>query len=436
MDNKLYLGVSRIDITPKIGADLYGYAPDMKSVAVHDNLTATAFYFTCGETKALMLSLCVCSINTKLCNGLVAQIDEKYGVPKGNIIVHCIHNHSGPNITGGIGWGGLDMEYYNGIFLPAVLRVVGEAKKAPVAVKMGVASGESFIGVNRRQLDNNNKVVLGQNPWGPFDPQMTVISFADENGSPVANIVHYGMHGTCAGKSLEISRDWAGVMIDDLERQSGALTAFFNGAEGDVGPRLTNGLTTGQGDISYAERHGALAAQDACRIYREIRSYKDAELTVFDGSVDIPLDNRISLEEAKAGYEKFKEYTINLKAQKAHYYKTQIELYESGYVEEGFRTVPQTIVKIGDVAFVSFPYEIFSEISMRIAKERKAPYTLSLSNTNGSEGYFVTEDQICRGGYEIDMFKTGYCQPYANKADWHLVTETLENLDKINEKGE
>lgn len=30
---------------------------------------------------------------------------------------------------------------------------------------------------------------------------MTVISFADKDGRVVANIVHYGMHGTCAGNT-------------------------------------------------------------------------------------------------------------------------------------------------------------------------------------------------------------------------------------------
>jgi hypothetical protein len=68
---------------------------------------------------------------------------------------------------------------------------------------------------------------------------------------------------------------------------------------------------------------------------------------------------------------------------------------------------------------------------MRIAQGSKIPYTLSLSNTNGSEGYFVTEDQICRGGYEIDMFKTGQLQPYADNADWHLILQTLKNLEKL-----
>ena len=432
MSGNLLLGVARTDITPEVGCHLYGYSPNVISESVHDRLTATAFYFKSGDTDALMLSLAVCLINTELSYELCAMIEERFGVKSGNCIIHCIHNHSGPNISGDVGWGDIDRKYYNDIFLPNVMQAIEEAKKAPVAVKMGIAVGDSYIGINRRQLTKENKVILGQNPWGVFDPQMTVMSFVDCSGKPVANIVHYGMHGTCAGKNREISRDFAGVMVDELERQSGAVTAFFNGAEGDVGPRLTNGLTMGICDISFAERHGALAAADAVAIYKKIATYHDAPLSVLVSQVDIPLDRRIDYETAKAGYEEYKEYTENVRAKTASYYKTQLELYENGYVDKEYRTMPQTIVRIGDVAFVSFAYELFSEIAMRIAVEKKVPYTLSLSNTNGNEGYFVTEDQICRGGYEIEMFKTGYIQPYANNADWHLVNQTLKNLDKLN----
>ncbi len=435
MSEKLFLGVSRVNITPEVGCCLYGYAPDVISESVHDDLTAIAFYFKSGATEALLLSLSLCSIKTELSDEIVSLVEERYGIPKGNCIIHCIHTHSGPNVSGDFGWGDVDRKYYNDTLLPCVMRGIGEAKSSPVAVKMAVATGESFIGINRRQIYPDNKVHLGQNPWGAFDPKMTVISFADEEGRVVANIVHYGMHGTCAGRNHEISRDWAGVMVDDVERVSGAVTAFFNGAEGDVGPRLTNGLTVGNCDITYAERHGAVAAHDAVRIYNKLGAYKDSDLSVFVGEVNVPLDKRIDYETAKKGYEEYKENTVNVKAKKAYYYKTQMELYESGYVDKEYRSVPQTIIRIGDVAFISFPYELFSEIAMRIACEKKVPHTLSLSNTNGSEGYFVTEDQICRGGYEIDMFKTGYVQPYADNADWHLVKGTLENLDKLN-KGE
>ena len=49
---------------------------------------------------------------------------------------------------------------------------------------------------------------------------MTVVSFKDYNQKPVASIVHYGAHCTAAGMNTEISRDWAGVMIDRLSEES------------------------------------------------------------------------------------------------------------------------------------------------------------------------------------------------------------------------
>ena len=270
MSTDLCLGVARKIITPKVGALLCGYAPDTVSTSVHDDLRATAFYFCKEDVQALLMSIDVCSINTALCNELRDEIEKKYGILRGNCIIHTIHNHSGPNLTGQFGWGDIDREYYESIFRPTVLATVEESMRAPVSVKMGVATGESLIGINRRELKAENRARLGQNPCGPFDPKMTVISFKDGDGKCVANMIHYGMHGTCAGKNTEISRDWSGVMVDEIENVSGGITAFINGPEGDVGPRLSNGYTTGKGDIRYAERHGAIAAQDAYRIYRSL----------------------------------------------------------------------------------------------------------------------------------------------------------------------
>jgi hypothetical protein len=86
-------------------------------------------------------------------------------------------------------------------------------------------------------------------------------------------MVHYGMHGTCAGSNYEISRDWSGVMCDMLEKDSKAITAFVTGPEGDVGPRLSNGRTTGNRDITYVYEIGNKAALDAVKIYKSIRVY-------------------------------------------------------------------------------------------------------------------------------------------------------------------
>ena len=72
--------------------------------------------------------------------------------------------------------------------------------------------------------------------------------------------------------------------------------------------------------------------------------------------------------------------------------------------------------------------KLFSEIGMRIDAAVEGLKVLSLSNTNGSEGYFPTQDQLCRGGYEIGMFLRNGIQPFADDADFHIVKETLRNL--------
>ncbi|MBQ7387644.1 MAG: neutral/alkaline non-lysosomal ceramidase N-terminal domain-containing protein [Clostridia bacterium] len=432
MKEKLYLGVAETVITPKIGCHLYGYAPDVISNAVHDDLTATAFYFKQGDKAAMIISTTVCSIRTDVCDELRGLIAENCGISADFIQLHCTHTHSGPALSSGAGWGDMDREYYSEIFEPRVIAVCKEAMTSPIPVKMGVAEGESYIGVNRREADYNNKVWLGQNPWGPFDPRMVVISFEDYDGTTVANIVHYGMHGTCAGRNLEISRDWAGVMTDVMKKETGAMTAFLNGPEGDVGPRLTNGKTTGICDITYAERHGALAAADAMRVYRSIREYYVPDMELLCTEVKIPLEKRISFEEAREGFAQYEGNTFNILAGKAAYYKRQIELYEQGYEEAEARVLPQTVMRLGGVAFVSSQFELFSEIGLRISKYSPVPYTLMTVNTNGQEKYFVTQGEIGRGGYEVEMFKTGYTQPYADDSDWHYIKQTVENLKSMN----
>jgi hypothetical protein len=340
-----------------------------------------------------------------------------------------IPTHSAPNIYGSYGWGDIDTEYRDEIFIPNTLLAIDEAVSNAKPVTMAIAQGESKIGVNRREITLENNVKLGQNPWGAYNPKMTILSFKDEKGAPVANIIHYGAHATAAGPNSEISRDWPGVMIDTLESESGAITAFVNGPLGDVGPRLSNGKTTGEGDISYAMRHGAWAAADAVRIYKSMGNYHTPKLSCYQGTLDIPLCKRIPLDEAKREYEKYRGETVNYKAKKEKYYRDIIESYENGYEEKETRSIEQRIIRLGDAAFVGFPFDLFSEIGMRIDAASKIPHVLSLSHTNGTEGYFATESEICRGGYEIEMARSSNVQPFVTNGDWYAVINTLKNLE-------
>ena len=431
--DKLLLGVGRAIITPKIGTALYGYEPDHFSRSLNDDLTATAFFFKQGENTALMISATVCEINTELCNEIRSLLALEFNIPTESILICATHTHSGPNTMGQYGWGDVDREYCDNIFIPRLREAVREAVFAPRSVKIGVGVGESLVGVNRREINKEGKAILGQNPWGAFDPQMTVIKFVDEDMRCVANIIHYGGHCTGSGSNYEITRDWAGVMIDRLEAVSGGVTAFFNGPEGDIGPRLSNGQTVG--DLSLALELGEIAARDAIAIYSSITECREQTLSLSCRDTAVPLSPRISLEEARTEYEKYRKYTVNSLAARGDHYRQVIESYEKGEEEQPYRRFPQTIIRLGEVLLVGFPYELFSEIGLRVAKEIKSVRVLSLALANGSDGYFVTEDQICRGGYEVDMFLYGRPQGYSASADTYLVGETVKNIDKLIQEG-
>jgi len=195
MSNKLYLGTARSIITPKVGCQLYGYSPDVISTCVNDDLTATAFYFEQNGTAALMISITVGSINSTLSDEIRRMLANKLGIPTEHILLSATHTHSGPNVTGTVGWGDVDAEYRDEIFIPGLLDAACRAKENMIPVRMGIARGESKVGINRRQLNPDNTVALGQNPWGPYNPAMTVLSFADETGKITANMIHYGCHG-------------------------------------------------------------------------------------------------------------------------------------------------------------------------------------------------------------------------------------------------
>ena len=430
MSEKLLLGIAREDITPQIGCQLFGYFPDVYSESINDNLYVTAFVFTYGDTRVVFESVNICSINNEIQHKIREEISAKLDIPFDNIILAATHTHSGPNAAGMVGWGDMDEDYTIGCFKTALVKAAVDAASNQQEVLVATAVGNSNVGINRRQLTAKNGVALGQNPWGPFDPKMTVISFKTLQGEVLGNIIAYGCHGTSAGVNHEITRDWSGIMTDAIETVSGGITAFFNGAEGDVGPRLSNGGTTG--NITLTKELGAIAARDALQIYNSITEYKEVSVSVYANPIKLPLLPRIPLEEAERNFALYKGKSLtNIDKKRADYFEQVIASYADDFKEEEYREIPQTILRIGEVAFVTSPYELFSEINMRIDRMVDDLNVIVLSNTNGIGGYFPTQDQICRGGYEVLSFLYDAVQCYTEDADYQLIKEIYKNIQNL-----
>lgn len=433
MAERMKLGVARRVITPKIGCMLYGYSSQPHATGVHDDLTVTVHLFTWQKTKVMLISATVCGFRTDIADELRRILSEQFDVPFEHIVLSATHTHSGPALAGmHSAWGGFNEEYYDQIFKPTLIAAAREALENVEPVTMATAVGESKVGVNRRELTGENKVKLGQNEWGPYNPKMAIMSFQDECGKVKANLISYGAHGTSAGASTLITRDWSGIMTDALEQHTGAVTSFLLGPEGDVGPR--NASREGETGIPRMEALGALAAKDALRIFETLSEYKDVTLSVSSDFLRIPLMPRIPYEEACRRSEEISSGVMyNMQSVQYEFFEKVKKTYEEGnYVEREYMEIPQTVFRIGDMAFATFQYEIFSEIGMRIDKEVPDLNVISLVCTNGQAGYFPTRSQICLGGYEIIMFRHAKPQRFVDDADYYLMKETIRNINNLN----
>lgn len=427
MNCNFYCGAAKRDITPAVGTCLFGYRPNHASTSVHDPLNVTSVAFSDGKETSVLLTVTVGEIGNEIAADIRIKVGDSTGIPSENVIVSATHTHSAPNCVGMEGWGDVDWPYVNDILIPACIDSAKEAVSSLVPAEVGTGTTESKVGINRRQIARNGDVWLGQNPFGCYDPEMTVVAIrAKETKKGIINIVHYGCHGTAAGCNREISRDWSGIMCDRLEADTGTLTSFWNGCEGDVGPRLTNGKTVG--DIHYVEELGGVAAADAHKAWSNIRVWKNGDFKLFKGTVKLPYKPRPDLETVRgklAQYAGREDKIINIeRLVYAHWRDTEKAILSGESAPEAF-TFGQTLVSIGDVVFVPFPYEIFAEISLRLRLYSPFAHTLSLSCTNGSNAYLPCQSELVRGGYEVGCFQYNGVNILADNTDQNIINENL-----------
>ncbi len=424
MSERFEAGAARAVITPPIGTLLYGYRPDIACEAVHDDLTVTAAAFRQGDVTALLVTVTVGDVNTALCDALRQAISARTGVPFSQILLCATHTHCAPNVSGVEGWGEIDRDYVDAILLPGLLSACREAIDDLREAELAVSTTRSDVGVNRREIRPNGDVCLGQNPFGSYDPEMTVAAFRDKTGKGILNLIHYGCHGTAAGLAPVVTRDWSGVMIDRMERETGTLTAYWNGAEGDVGPRLTNGETTG--DMTHVEELGAVAAMDAMCAYRSLGGFHPCSLRTYSKEIRLPYAPLPTLAEVREKLAAMPEPEKRINIDKltyAHYRDLERLLTSGTTAHPTHFTFALSALRVGDLLLIALPYEIFSEITLRLRAYLPSPYVLCLSNANGYNGYFPSQDQICRGGYEVDSFVMGHVYNLTQDADQKLIDE-------------
>ena len=231
---KLLAGASRVDITPKPGIPLMGYAVrNGTALGVHDPLFARALYLAPAETEKgglLILAADLCLMAQAQALEVRRRIAAETGLQASNILVSCTHTHSGPEM----GLAQMAQDEPMPTHVPGILDGLVEAGRSAHELRSPAqltwSQCQARIGRNRRLEE------------GPRDPDVLVLRVQAEDGASLAVLYQHGCHATVLGhENLEISADWPGVASSWIEREMDTVALFLLGAHADIDPR-TRGL--------------------------------------------------------------------------------------------------------------------------------------------------------------------------------------------------
>jgi neutral ceramidase len=375
-------GVSKIDITPQTSQWLMGYGP-RKSTSVHDPIYHRALVMDDGRSRFYLVASDLCLFSPELYDEVAADLKQKLGIERKQFWWSVTHSHSTPEVgphgvydvlLKGRSDHEWDREYTQHIKSTLIAAVEQAAQKLePARLQTGV--GTSNANINRRARDVDGKVSLGLNPDGPVDRQIGLIRIERADGSPIALIANYAIHGTVlSGKSEAISGDAPGIVSAYVEQKLGVPVLFVNGAAGNAAPIYSVYPDPKSGHL------GEFRVLLGDRILQAnagmARGTADISIRIEETFLDTPLKSGLEWPVQLGSYSKVDSNG-----------KTLVHL-------------PIRFLTIKDVALWAAPVELFSEIAMDIRNKSPFTHTFYFGYTNGWFGYLPTAAAFAEGGYE------------------------------------
>ncbi len=432
--NRLEVGVSRVDITPMMGIKVRGYLIPRFAEAVLDPLQINAIAFAAGESRAVLLSLDLCRIGASDAVRIRTFIAEQTGLPVDAIWLHCIHTHTGPEVTSESD-DVLLQEYYQMLrrrCVDAASFALADLKPAKMGWAVGQAPNVAFIRRFRMKDGSvqTNPGVGNPNidyPIGTVDERVNVLRF-DREGDKSVVLVNFGNHPDTVG-GCKISADWPGFLRRTFEKAiDNTFCVFCNGAQGDVNHVNVNAkdgdfndMFMDFDDVSRGYGHtrhmGNVVAAAVMQVYDKV-NYVDVEnISFLKRDIEIPTSVPTA-EEAARAHEIVALHEAGRDAElpyKGMMLTTVVaEARRMVRLEHGPDHFDMSIfgLCVGDFAMVGIPGEPFTGIGRGLKEAEGWKLVLPCCLTNGAEAYFPMKDAYDEGGYEArsSSFKAGVAE--------------------------
>jgi hypothetical protein len=414
----MIVGTSQIDITPRPGIELAGFAVrPQPSTEVLDPLAVRGLYLEDGRERLLWLHADLLAFDAPFVEEIRRSVERECGIPASRVLLVATHTHSGPASVSANCIGSVDPNYLEWLKERLLLAARGCLTNREQCHALPV-QGRVELGVDRRQFASAHT-----------DPRLGAVGLRRSDGTFKAVLLSYSMHPVCLRGSW-ISADWPGetarILLDALPGRPTVLVS--SGACGNIDPPQVGVQPEQMRAWGRSVADGVLpkfqtAAHDASPAPTTFR----AASTI----VSLPLENwSISQidEHAdrcladSAGRQEFHEA-----------FALAVERWRKTMIDRAMRREPPFTpaeisgVRLGQTVFVAVNAEIFSRFTELVCGGRDdAIYTVGCAN--GMIGYVPTAAAYQEGAYEVEWSMLFCNRPRPRSGGLELLAEHARRL--------
>ena len=425
------VGFGKTEITPEYGTPMggFGNSATKLSNSVLDPLYTVVMAMSDGTDTYLLVALDVPGAYTDFVDPTVELISTETGLPKENILMCSVHNHSAPDM-GSIYKENEQAAKVHEQFRQGTLEAAKTAllDLSPATMLGGKTKTEQLAFVRHFLLNDNTYAGDNFGNWSsgikdyalPVDDEVVAVKFQREGKKDLV-LVNFNIHPcfTAGNEKYEISADCVGATRDYLASK-GMDCIYFTGAAGNQ-----NGETkiledvTNFTHVQWGEKLGEYVLNLE---YTDITG-QDIKMTseVYTGQVWKETDlDRVA--KAKEVYQLFQQTDRDTATPLAKQYGLA-SVYEAREIINHAESlpdtwdIPMTTLSVGGWGIVVAPYEMFGTQGTYIKDNSAFPVTTILGYAAPHVGYIPDVRAYEYGCYESQTakFVSGTAEILADK---------------------
>jgi neutral ceramidase len=441
-------GAATSNITPWLGISSNGGMQDRVPQHVHDELHARALVLDDGQTRLALVTIDSCMVPRQLLDAAKRIVHQHTGLPVENMLMSATHTHTAGTAAPAF-QSQADAEYQ--LFLTRKIadsvrialnnlepaRIGWSVGQVPQHVfnrrwkmKPGAIPSNPFGSIDQVKMNPPAGSPDLDEPAGPTDPELTVISVRALDGRPIALLANYSLHYVGAG---HFSADYFGVFADRIQQLLGAdrqdppfVGMLSNGASGNINNIDFRQKRSADPPFTKMKAVANDVAAEALRVANSIRYEDWVPLGVRQTEIELGV-RRPTIEEQDRARQ------IMAKTE-GPAMRTLEEIYarETVLISEYPARVPLILqaLRIGDLGIAAISCEVFVEIGLEIKKKSPFATTFTTSLANGYNGYLPTPEHHRIGGYETWRARSSYLEMDASPKIVEQLLGLLQQLSK------